>query len=68
MPWKHGNRNMIRRAIFQRDPSRAASKSATFIEAITNPEFVPVVIFCAIGVLVMLNVMLRVPALAAALN
>jgi hypothetical protein len=42
-------------------PSKPITERVSILGAITNPEFIAVVIFCAIGLLVTLNVLLRFP-------
>jgi len=49
-------------------PSKPAGKATSLLNVIANPEFVSVAVFCAIGLLLTLNVMLRVPGLAAFLG
>jgi hypothetical protein len=46
-------------------PSKPIREEASISGAIPNPEFVAVVIFCAIGLVLTLNVMLRSPDLSA---
>jgi hypothetical protein len=45
-------------------PSKPSGKTTSLLEVIANPEFVSVAIFCAIGLLLTLNVILRLPGLA----
>jgi hypothetical protein len=45
-------------------PAKPAGKATSLVDVIANPEFVSVAVFCAIGLLLTLNVMLRVPGLA----
>ena len=47
-------------------PSKPAGKATSLLNVIANPELVSVAVFCAIGL--SLNVMLRVPGLAAFLG
>jgi hypothetical protein len=49
-------------------PSKPIAERTSILSAIANPEFVAVVIFCVIGLLLTLNVMLRFPDLAAFLG
>jgi hypothetical protein len=42
-------------------PSKPASKAASLVKALASPEFIAIGIFCAIGLLLTLNVMLRFP-------
>jgi hypothetical protein len=42
-------------------PSKSASKAASLMGALASPEFIAIGIFCAIGLLLTLNVMLRFP-------
>jgi hypothetical protein len=42
-----------------------ASETTTLLESTANPEFVVVAIFCGIGLLLTLDVMLRSPVLTA---
>jgi hypothetical protein len=46
-------------------PSKPAGEGSSFLDGISNPDFVSVAIFCAVGLLLTLNVMLRLPDLAA---
>jgi hypothetical protein len=47
-------------------PSKPIAEKASWIlGAITNPEFVAVVVFCVIGILLTLNFVLRLPDLSA---
>lgn len=49
-------------------PSKPVGEVTLFLEAMASPEFVAVAIFCTIGLLLTLNVMLRLPDLAATLG
>jgi hypothetical protein len=46
-------------------PSKPIGEATTPFGVVTKPEFVSVVVFCAIGLLITLNVILRLPDLAA---
>jgi hypothetical protein len=46
-------------------PSNPIGEATTLVGVATNPEFVSVVVFCAIGLLITLNVVLRFPGFAA---
>jgi len=39
----------------------AVTVRSRFVDAITNPDFVAIAIFCAIGLLATVNLMLRIP-------
>jgi hypothetical protein len=45
-------------------PSKPIGEATLLREVITNPDFVSIAIFCAIGLLLTLNLMLRLPDLA----
>jgi hypothetical protein len=49
-------------------PSNALDERTSFLEAIAHPDFVAIAIFCALGFLVTLNVLLRSPGWAAFLT
>jgi hypothetical protein len=49
-------------------PSNSADETTSFLEAIVHPDFVAIAIFCALGLLVTLNVLLRYPGWAAFLT
>jgi hypothetical protein len=49
-------------------PSKPAGKAASLVKALASPEFIAVGVFCAIGLLLTLNVMLRFPDFAAMLG
>jgi hypothetical protein len=46
-------------------PSKPIGEATTLFGVVTIPEFVSVVVFCAIGLLITLNVILRLPDFAA---
>jgi hypothetical protein len=49
-------------------PSKPIGEATTLFGAVTNPEFGSVVVFCAIGLLLTLNVVLRLPDFTAFLS
>jgi hypothetical protein len=49
-------------------PSNSADETTSFLDAIANPDFVSIAIFCALGLLVTLNVLLRYPGWTAFLT
>jgi hypothetical protein len=59
---------MARPTIARTYPSKSAGKAASLVETLASPEFVAVGVFCAIGLLLTLNVMLLWPDLAAMLG
>jgi hypothetical protein len=59
---------MTRPTIAPTYPSQPAAKAASLVEALASPEFVTVAVFCAIGLLLTLNVMLRLPDFVAMLG
>jgi hypothetical protein len=59
---------MTRSTIGRAYPSKPAGKVASLVEALVSPEFIAVAVFCAIGLLLTLNVMLRLPDLSAMLG
>ena len=59
---------MTRPTIARTYPSKPAAKMASLVETLASPEFVAVGVFCAIGLLLTLNVMLRLPDFAAMLG
>lgn len=59
---------MTRPTIASIYPSKPGGKAASLVGALASPEFVAVGVFCAIGLLLTLNVMLRLPDLSAMLG
>jgi hypothetical protein len=59
---------MTRPTLARLYPSKSGSKAAPFIESLASPEFVAIGVFCAIGLLLTLNVMLRWPDFVAMLG
>jgi hypothetical protein len=49
-------------------PSRSQGDAASLIELVANPQFVTVTIFCAVGLLFTLNLIMRLPDLGALLS
>ncbi len=55
-------RDLQRLPIPVRSPERpVATEPSRFAAAISNPDFVAIAIFCAIGLLATVNLMLRIP-------
>ena len=59
---------MTRPSIARTYPSKPAGKAASLVEALASPEFIAVCVFCAIGLLLTFNVMLRLPDFGAMLG
>jgi len=59
---------MSRPTVARTYPSKPAGKAASLLEALASPEFVAIGVFCAIGLLLTLNVMLRFPDFGAMLG
>lgn len=49
-------------------PLNSSDERTSFLEAIAHPNFVAIAIFCALGLLVTLNVLLRYPGWGAFLT
>jgi hypothetical protein len=49
-------------------PLKSVKEATTSLGVMTNPDFVSVAIFCVLGLLITLNVMLRLPDFAAFLT
>jgi uncharacterized membrane protein len=59
---------MTRSTIVRANPSKPAAKAASLVKTLVRPEFIAVGVFCAIGLLLTLNVMLRFPDFVAMLG
>jgi uncharacterized membrane protein len=59
---------MTRSTIVRANPSKPAGKAASLVKTLVSPEFIAVGVFCAIGLLLTLNVMLRFPDFVAMLG